>query len=69
MPEPVSLQSSPGQLPGVELAYEGEVIGFFATQTFTRRQIIFTGVQSGTDYLLQIRASKNGITEPLEIVR
>ncbi len=69
MPEPVTLQGDPEQLPGVELAYEGEVIGFYATQSFNRRKVTFIGAQSGIEYLLQIRASENGIVEPLEINR
>ncbi len=69
MPEPVTLQGDPEQMPGVQLAYEGEVIGFFATRTFTRRAVSFIGVESGVEYLLQIRASENGIVEPLKIVR
>lgn len=69
MPEPVTLQGDPDQMPGVELAYEGEVIGFFATRTFTRRQVSFIGLESGVEYRLQIRASEKGIVEPLKIVR
>lgn len=69
MPEPVTLQGDPEQMPGVELAYEGEVIGFFATRTFARRPVSFIGTESGVEYRLQIRASEYGIAEPLEIVR
>ena len=69
MPEPVTLQGDLEQMPGLELAYEGEVIGFYATRTFSRRPVSFIGEESGTEYRLQIRASENGIVEPLEIVR
>lgn len=68
MPEPVILQGDPEQMPGVELAYEGFVVGFFATEDFTRRSVSFLGKNSGTEYQLQIRASENGIIDPLEIV-
>lgn len=69
MPEPVTLQGNPDQMPGVELAFERAVVGFFATRTFDRREVSFIGVESGVEYRLQIRASENGIVEPLEIVR
>lgn len=69
MPEPVTLQGELQQMPGVELAYEGDVVGFFATLAFTRRPVSFIGVDSGVEYRLQIRASEDGIAEPLEIVR
>ncbi len=69
MPEPVALQGNPDQMPGLELAYENEVVGFFATRNFSRRAVSFIGEESGTEYRLQIRASENGIVEPLEIVR
>lgn len=68
MPEPVVLQGDPEQMPGVQLAYEGFVVGFFATRDFTRRGVSFVGQDSGTLYQLQIRASENGIVEPLEII-
>lgn len=69
MPEPVTLQGNLEQMPGLELAYEDEVVGFFATRDFSRRAVSFIGEESGTEYRLQIRASENGIVEPLEIVR
>ena len=69
MPEPVTLQGNLEQMPGLELANEGEVMGFYAIRTFSRRPVSFIGEKSGTAYCLQIRASENGIVEPLEIVR
>ena len=69
MPEPVRLQGDLAQMPGVELAFEGDVIGFFARQEFARRLVSFVGLESGTEYQLRIRASKDGIAEPLEIVK
>ena len=69
MPEPVRLQGEPAQMPGVELAFEGDVVGFFARQEFARRLVSFVGLESGVEYQLRIRASKDGIAEPLEIVR
>ncbi|MFK7861644.1 MAG: hypothetical protein AB8B64_22710 [Granulosicoccus sp.] len=69
MPEPVTLKGEQAQMPGLELAYAGDVIGFFATRNFTRRPVSFIGADSGIEYRLQIRASQDGITEPLKIVR
>ena len=69
MPEPVRLQGDPEQMPGVEIAFEGDVVGFFARQEFARRLVSFVGLESGTEYQLRIRASKDGIAEPLEIVK
>ena len=69
MPEPVRLQGDLAQMPGVELAFEGDVVGFFARQEFARRLVSFVGLESGTRYQLRIRASKDGIAEPLEIIK
>ncbi|MFK8082493.1 MAG: hypothetical protein AB8B97_19610 [Granulosicoccus sp.] len=69
MPEPVTLKGEQTQMPGVEIAYDGDVIGFFAMRNFTRRSVSFIGLKSGFEYLLRIRASENGMVEPLKIVR
>lgn len=69
MPEPIRLESESQTLPGCAVEIDTDVVGFYPTQTFTRKPIRFVGLRSGTVYELQVRASPEGIRQPLQITR
>jgi hypothetical protein len=66
-PEPVTLNStSDPALPGCEVTVDGELVGFYPRESFTRRTFSLTG-QSGTRYDLSIRASSAGMAGTLKL--
>lgn len=69
MPEPIKLLNDAQTLPGCAVEIDTDVIGFFPTHTFSRKPISFVGLQSGTVYELRVRASPEGIRQPLQITR
>ncbi len=66
-PEPVTLttQSDP-VLPGCEVSIDRDLVGFYPSESFTRRVFTLTG-QSGQRYELSIRASTAGMSETLKL--
>ncbi|ASJ70541.1 hypothetical protein [Granulosicoccus antarcticus] len=69
MPEPIRLLDDSQTLPGCAVEIDTDVVGFFPVQTFARKSIKFVGLQSGTVYELRVRASPEGIRQPLQITR
>lgn len=69
MPEPISLLNDGQRLPGCAVAIEHDVVGFFATRDFDREAIRFVGLDSGTVYEFQVRASPEGFEQTLQIAR
>lgn len=69
MPEPIRLLDSNQTLPGCAVEIDTDVIGFFPTRNFVREPIRFVGLQSGSVYELRVRASPEGIRQPLQILR
>ncbi|WP_430881053.1 hypothetical protein [Granulosicoccus sp. 3-233] len=69
MPEPIKLLNDSQTLPGCAVVIDTDVIGFFPTRTFAREPIRFIGLQSGSVYELRVRASPEGIRQPLQITR
>lgn len=69
MPEPVMLDTSEQNLPGCEVVIDGDVVAFYPTETFTRRSIIVVGHESGIRYDLRVRASTQGIRQPMRLTR
>ena len=69
MPEPVTLDTTVPGLPGCEVVVDEDVVGFYPTQTFTRRSIILVGQETGTRYDLRVRASTQGMRQPMRISR
>lgn len=69
MPEPVKLQDSEQKLPGSEILINDSIVAFYPTRTFTRRSIVFVGQETGTLYDLRIRASTQGMRQPMRINR
>ena len=69
MPEPIRLLDETQTLPGCAVEIDTDVVGFFPTRNFTRQPIRFVGLQSGTVYELRVRASPQGIRQPLQITR
>ncbi|NND92792.1 MAG: hypothetical protein HKN42_18195 [Granulosicoccus sp.] len=69
MPEPIRLLDEEQSLPGCAVAIDHDVIGFFPTRTFPRKPIKFLGLDSGTVYELRVRASPDGMQQPLQITR
>jgi len=66
-PEPVTLntQSDPA-LPGCVVTVDGDLVGFYPGEIFTRRIFSLTGL-SGTRYELSIRASGAGMSGTLKL--
>lgn len=69
MPEPVEKQDPTNQLPGSEILINDNIVAFYPTETFSRRAIIFVGKETGTLYELRIRASTQGMRQPMRINR
>ena len=69
MPEPVRLLDDNQKLPNSDVVVDSEVVGFYPAKTFTRRSIKFVGLNTGAVYDLRVRASPQGIRQPLEIKR
>ena len=69
MPEPVTLDSPGQSLPGSEIVIDGNIVAFYPTQTFTRRSIIVVGQESGIRYDLRVRASTQGLRQPMRLSR
>ena len=69
MPEPIRLENESQTLPGCAVAIDTDVVGFYPTRTFARKPIRFVGLRSGTVYELRVRASPEGIRQPLQITR
>ena len=69
MPEPIRLENESQTLPGCAVEIDTDVVGFYPTQTFARKSIKFVGLRSGTVYELRVRASPDGIRQPLQITR
>ena len=69
MPEPVMFDATEQSLPGCEVMIDGDVVAFYPTETFTRRSIIVVGQESGIRYDLRVRASTQGIRQPMRLSR
>lgn len=69
MPETIRLLDDTQTLPGCAVEIDTDVVGFFPTTSFARKPIRFVGLQSGTVYELRVRASPEGIRQPLQITR
>ena len=69
MPEPIRLENDSQILPGCAVAIDTDVVGFYPTKTFARKPIRFVGLNTGTVYELRVRASPEGIRQPLQITR
>lgn len=69
MPEPVMFDGTEQSLPGCEVVIDGDVVAFYPTETFTRRSIIVVGQESGIRYDLRVRASTQGIRQPMRLSR
>jgi len=69
MPEKVELRDGEQHLPDFEIKIEDHVIAFYPIEIFTRRPVFFIGKETGTIYELRVRASTEGIRQPLKINR
>lgn len=69
MPEPIRLENESQTLPGCAVEIDTDVVGFYPTKVFARMPIRFVGLSSGTVYELKVRASPEGIRQPLQITR
>lgn len=67
MPEPVMQLDTNQQLPGSEIFITERIVAFYPTKTFTRRSIVFIGKETGIRYDLRIRASTQGLRQPMRI--
>ena len=68
-PEPIELLNDKQQLPGCAVEIDNDVVAFFPLEDFNRMAIQFRGLETQIVYELQIRASSQGIEEPLQITR
>ena len=69
MPERIRLENDSQTLPGCAVEIDTDVVGFYPTQAFARKPIRFVGLSTGTIYELRVRASPDGIRQPLQITR
>lgn len=69
MPEDVTLEGEQSSLPGCEIIVEGNLVGFYPTSVFDRQPIRFVGSRTADIYELRVRASSDGIRQPLQINR
>ncbi len=69
MPEPIRLENESQTLPGCAVEIDTDVVGFYPTKTFPRKPIRFVGLSTGTVYELRVRASPDGMRQPLQITR
>lgn len=67
MPEPVRLSDASFHPTGYEADITGAVVSFYPMSHFERASFHLTGLETGTDYILQVRASAFGIRQPLQI--
>lgn len=69
MPEPIGLLDNGQSLPGCAVEIDTDVIGFYPTRSFKRTPIKFVGLDTGKIYELRVRASPEGMRQPLQITR
>lgn len=69
MPEPIRFEDESQTLPGCAVEIDTDVVGFFPVQSFPRKPIRFVGLTTGTVYELRVRASPQGMRQPLRITR
>lgn len=67
MPEPVRLSETDHQSSGYEADISDAVVRFYPLNHFDRETIRLTGLNTGTEYVLRVRASAFGIRQPLQI--
>ena len=67
MPEPVRLSDTDRQSSGYEADISDDVVRFYPLSHFDRETIRLTGLDTGTEYVLRVRASAFGIRQPLQI--
>lgn len=68
-PEPIEFRNDSQSLPGCAVVINSDVVGFFPTTDFKRTRIQFKGLETGSIYELRVRATDNGMLEPLQISR
>lgn len=68
-PEPIEFRDDEQTLPGCAIVINSDVVGFFPTTDFKRTRIQFRGLETGNIYELRVRATDNGMLEPLQISR
>jgi hypothetical protein len=69
MPERIGLLDDGQSLPGCAVVIDTDVVGFYPTRTFKRTPIKFVGLETGKIYELRVRASPEGMRQPLQITR
>lgn len=67
LPEAVVPSDEQQTLPGTEIFIDGNIVAFYPTITFPRLPVIFVGLDTGTVYDLRIRASTEGIRQPMRV--
>lgn len=67
MPEPVRLSGIDGQTTGFKADIDGDVVRFYPLIHFDQEPFHLTGLETGTEYELRIRASAFGIRQPLQL--
>ena len=68
-PEPVVQSDETQTLPGTEIIVDGNIVAFYPTITFNRSPVVFVGLETGTVYDVRVRASTEGIRQPMRINR
>lgn len=66
-PEPVQLARTNPQLLGCTIVVDFDVVGFYPTQSFDRETVRLIGLETGTTYELGVRASPEGLLNPLRL--
>ena len=69
LPEPVVQGDDEQTLPGTEIVIDGNIVAFYPTITFKRAPVVLVGLDTGTVYDLRVRASTEGIRQPMRIKR
>ena len=69
LPEAVVQSDEKQTLPGTEIVIDGDVVAFYPTITFKRESVLFVGLDTGTVYDFRVRASTEGIRQPMRINR
>ena len=69
LPEAVVQRDEKQTLPGTEIVIDGDIVAFYPTITFERESVVFVGLDSGTEYDLKVRASTEGIRQPMRVNR
>lgn len=67
MPEPVRIADAEHQFSAYQVDIAGDTVRFYPLTHFDREPIHLTGLETGTAYTLQIRASAFGIRQPLQV--